>query len=504
MKPKMGTLTSFLLNRAQEYLHKKLEDQLKKTGKIRALILKGRQQGCSTYTEGRFYHKATRFEGKSVFILSHESQTTKKLFRIVERFQENCPEPVRPNLTTQNRQELIFAEMESEYSIGTAGNENVGRGGTIQFFHGSEVAFWENTDGIVTGILQSVPDMNGTEVILESTANGMGNFFYTKCMQALEGSSDYMLVFIPWFWQVEYVKPVPRDFVETDDELKLKKLYKLTDEQIVWRRAKIEEFTTQGKNGIWKFRQEYPCNAIEAFQSSGSSLIPSDRIMEARKRTILDPDAPKILGVDPGRNKDRSVLVWKQGRRIPKYRVYTAEETGGVDSQWEMRLAGIIARIIDEEGLDKVFIDCTKSYGTFDRLCEMGYTRIVVAVLFSESAMESDLYLNKRVEMWINLKLWFEGEVDVPDDDNFQKDLSTMPEARETSGGIAKLESKDIIIKRFHFSPDIGDAAALTFAYPVHNKKTSEYKKKNVRSAKSKGKGKHILKTTRRVANGRF
>lgn len=500
----MGPLTPFLLNRAQEYIHKRLEEQLRKTGKIRALILKGRQQGCSTYTEGRFYHKATRFSGKSVFILSHEAQTTKKLFRIAERFQENCPNPVKPILTTQNRQEMIFAEIESEYTIGTAGNKDVGRGGTIQYFHGSEVAFWENTDGIVTGILQSVPDMEGTEIILESTANGMGNFFYTKCMQALNGESDFMLIFVPWFWQLEYTKVVPPDFVATEEELQMKYLYKLTTEQLAWRRAKIEEFTTTGRNGESKFKQEYPCNVIESFQTSGDSLIPADNIMAARKRNLDIRDVPKILGVDSGRNKDRSVIVWRHGRKIPKYRTYTAEETGGQETQWEMRLAGIIAKIIDLEDIDKVFIDCTKSYGTFDRLCEMGYKRIVVAVLFSERAIEHTLYLNKRVEMWMMLKLWFEGEVDVPDDDNFQKDISVVPDAVEMSTGVAKLVAKDTIVKNAGFSPDIGDAAVLTFAYPVKNQITEKFRKSNPKLQSRKKKSKHVLKTTQRVANGRF
>lgn len=496
----MGALTPFRLNKAQTYLHKRLEEQLKKTGKIRALILKGRQQGCSTYVGGRFYHKATRFEGKTVFILSHETQTTKKLFRIVERYHEHCPPAVRPRVTTQNRQELIFADLESEYCIGTAGNKDVGRGGTIQYFHGSEVGFWENTDGIVTGILQSVPDMAGTEIILESTANGMGNYFYTKCMRALEKDSEYILVFTPWFWQDEYQREVPKEFVKTQEELNLQRLYKLTDKQVAWRRQKIQDFNTQGKNGEWKFKQEYPNNPIEAFQTSGSSLISAYNVIEARKRVVDDSGAPKVLGVDTGRNKDRSVLVWRQGRVIPKYKVYEAEETQGTDSQWEMRLAGIIARLIDTEGLDKVFIDCTKSYGTFDRLCELGYTRIVVAVLFSGGAMESDLYLNKRVEIAVNFRDWFTGNVSVPDDDNFQKDVTVIPDVVEMSTGKSKLVDKAAIIKNCGFSPDIFDAAAVTFAYPVKRKLPDSRQ----RAGRTTHKKKHVLKTTRRIASGHF
>ncbi len=48
------------LNRAQLFIHKRLEDQLKATAKVRALILKGRQQGCSTLIQARYFRLGTR------------------------------------------------------------------------------------------------------------------------------------------------------------------------------------------------------------------------------------------------------------------------------------------------------------------------------------------------------------------------------------------------------------------------------------------------------------
>jgi len=323
----------------------------------------------------------------------------------------------------------------------------------------------------------------------------MGNFFYTKCMQALAGESDYILVFIPWFWQEEYYREPPRDFIMSSEELKIVELYKLSAGQVAWRRHKIAEFNTDRSNGEWKFKQEYPCTPIEAFQTSGSSLISQENIMRARRSEIIDPGAPLILGVDPGRNKDRSVLLWRRGREVPKYKIYTAKETGGSDSQWEMRLAGIIANLIETEALDKVFIDVTKSYGTLDRLHELGYSKIVAGVLFSEHAMENDIYLNKRVEIWMNMQTWFDKEVNIPDEDVIQRDLAAMPDVIETSSGVCKLESKDKIIKACGFSPDIGDALAVTFAYPVRSKRRDAA----LGEARQSGKKKHVLKTLQRT-----
>ena len=80
IRKKNGSVEPFILNRAQQYIHKRLEDQLKETGKIRAVILKGRQQGCSTYVQARYFHKTITTRGIKTFILTHEAAATKNLF----------------------------------------------------------------------------------------------------------------------------------------------------------------------------------------------------------------------------------------------------------------------------------------------------------------------------------------------------------------------------------------------------------------------------------------
>ena len=122
-----GKLEPFVFNDAQEFLHNKIEKQLKHKSMVRIIILKGRQQGMSTYVAARFYHKCTRNKGKAVFILSHEFQTTGKLFSMVDRFQQNIPEALKPHTSTYNNRQIKFDLLDSEYTTGTAGNEDVGR-----------------------------------------------------------------------------------------------------------------------------------------------------------------------------------------------------------------------------------------------------------------------------------------------------------------------------------------------------------------------------------------
>lgn len=464
IKTKAGKLVPLKLNKAQRFIHDQCEDQIRRCGFVRKIIVKARQEGASTYIGARFYHKTTRIPGTSTFILAHDGDTTAKLFNMVKRFQENVHQSLQPHLKASNRKELKFEDLDSDYVVGTAGNDTGGRGGTVQLFHGSEVAYWSNTDEIEKGVMESVPLLYGTEMILESTANGIGNMFHSKAMAALSGKGDYELIFIPWFWMEEYARQAPSDFTMTAEEIEYQELYELTLEQMAWRQAKILTFGNgDWQRGLDKFKQEYPANVHEAFESSGSGLIKPMAIMKARKSNVVDKNAPLIMGVDPARDGDRTVIVFRRGREIPKF--YKWEE---MDS---MRLAGIVAKFIEKHNPAAVFIDRGEGHGTIDRLHELGFDDVVHGIHFGEGASMPDIYANKRAEMWIELRDWLEaGDCSIPDDDEFHKDLAIMPNYKDTSSGKKQLVSKDKIKEEFKISPDIGDAAALTFAQPVRLK----------------------------------
>lgn len=450
------------MNKAQRYLHEKIEWQKQKTGKVRALILKGRQQGCSTYVGGRFYWLTTHRRGYKTFILAHMADATDNLFKMVKRYHEHCDPLLRPSTGTTNRKELIFDNLDSGYSLGTAGSGDVGRSDTIQLLHGSEVGFWTNTTDLVTGVMQTVPDAAGTEVILESTANGIGNMFHQYWLSAESGESDYQAIFIPWYWQPEYVKEVPEGFVMTSDEAEYQAAYKLSLEQIVWRRMKIADFQTDGSDGKWKFRQEYPANSAEAFQTSGEdSLVDLEAVITARRHRIDKQKAAHVVGVDPARfGKDRTSIIRRCGRDAHDIEYYSGKDT--------MEVAGICANILRSEVVDRMFIDIGGlGAGVVDRLRELGYGAKVAGINFGERALKSERYNNKRSEIWGEMAKWFkEGGCSIPDSDELHSDL-IGPSYGYDSSGRMKLESKDDMMKRGVRSPDGADALALTFAMPV-------------------------------------
>jgi hypothetical protein len=465
IKLKEGGIGPFVFNKAQEYLHERIEKQLAETGMVRMFILKGRQQGISTYIAARLYHKATRNKGKNVFILSHHSSTTETLFQIVEKYHEHCPPPARPEVVTANNRRLKFTN-KSQYTVGTAGSGSIGRGDTNQYFHWSEVAFSDNIPELLTGVSQTVADVPGTEKHNESTANGVGNYFHRGCMDALAGKSRYELVFIPWYWQDEYRAPVPHDFRRTEYEHHLVDTYGIDDEQLQWRRFKIEELKEKG-DGETKFKQEYPFTVREAFQSSGDSLISGEAIDAARNSDLTDPNAPYIIGVDPARDGDRTVFVHRRGREIVKIDRF--------EKMNEMLLSGKLANLVDKVKPDKVFVDVTggTGNGAVDRLHELGYREYVTGVKFSTKASD-DRYANKRAEMAGLVKEWLEDErgASIPDDEEFGVELGMIPAFEETSNGKLQLIAKKKIKEEYGKSPDLFDAAKLTFAHPVRQQGT--------------------------------
>ncbi len=462
IRSKSGKIEPLQLNTAQQYIHDLVETQKRETGKVRALILKGRQQGCSTYVEARFYHRTSLGRGLRAFILSHEADSSANLFTMAMRFNENCPPAMRPATDRSNRQELVFSRTNCSYRVATAGKDNVGRSETIQLFHGSEVAYWPHASAHASGALQAVPDEEGTEIFLESTANGMANLYHQMWVKAEKGLSDYIAIFVPWFWQEEYQRAVPREFVLNQEEEVYMEDHQIPIECMVWRRAKIADIDED------EFRREYPATAAEAFQTSGKGiLIPPENIMAARKGPKnIHPMGPTIGGCDPageGENGDRTAFAVRRGRVVL--------HTEYFQSMRPMEIVDHILKFMEAWQIDKMFVDKGGlGAGIVDRAREL--SNDVIGVMGGQKTSKPDRYKNKRGECWGEMAAWFnDPPVVIPDDDEVQADLMTV-KAQYNSNSILVLDSYEKMREEFDRSPDLGVAISLTFAFPVQPKET--------------------------------
>jgi len=469
---KAGGASPFQLRRVQRYLHERLEAQLRTKGKVRAIVLKGRQMGVSTYIAGRFYWKISHKRGVRAFILTHLDTASNNLFNFAKRFHDNCPELVRPQTGKANAKELSFSLLDSGYKVATAGTAEVGRSETIQFFHGSEVAFWPNAQNHTAGIKQAIADAPGTEDIQESTANGMGNAFFTNWKAAERGESDYEAIFLPWFWHEEYVSTPEPGWTPPQAWRDYQQIYELdiTQTHWAWRRNREMAATSGGsaEEPCWQFKQEYPATSSEAFQMSGeAAFINADRVALARKAKV-ESYGPIILGVDPARGGgDKTGIIDRRGRRLGE------NVCKRIDYNDTMLVVGEVRQIIRQLrplGLRKVVIDVTGlGSGVYDRLRETEGSELVQGVNFSHTAFNRAKYVNRRAEMWGEMRDWFEdpASVQIPDSDDLQGELCAPVfgngATAVNSSGQLVLESKDHIKKRLGASPDLGDACALTF-----------------------------------------
>ena len=292
IKTKSGTVVPFRLNDAQRKLYAVAKRQQDAGKPVRLIILKARQLGFSTLTEGLIFHACATRKNVNALIVAHREDATANLFRMSKLFYDELPAPVKPMLRASNAQELVFENpyklrserearpgLRSRIRCATAGGRGIGRSDTLQCVHLSEYAFWpDGADGkasTLAGILQAVPSLPGTMVVIESTANGFEDF-KERWDAAVAGENDFEPVFFAWFENPDYSMPVVPGTEWTPEERDLKATYQLTDEQLQWRRWCI---ANNCGGSLDMFRQEYPASPGEAFLHSGTGVFDNEQIV---------------------------------------------------------------------------------------------------------------------------------------------------------------------------------------------------------------------------------
>ncbi len=253
---------------------------------IRLIKLKGRQQGCSTISVAEAYHLARSTPINGVIIGGEYSQVENlweilRLYHTKDRFNWPNDGLVQARSATWTNG--------SRFGWETARDAEAGRSGTIQCVIATEAARWKeagasNATAVITGILNCVPDLPDTMVILESTALGDYGMFYDYYQDAAElddviagrvGSNwnGYIRVFSPWFEHAEAedrLTPTEARTVAssyTDDERTMVAAYALRPGHISWYRRTMR---TKCKRNPQIMKREYPGTAAEAFHAASN------------------------------------------------------------------------------------------------------------------------------------------------------------------------------------------------------------------------------------------
>lgn len=290
-------LIPFFLNEVQDdfirnVLNKAKDDYKNKIiTDISILILKGRQQGFTTViTAYQLACSITQrnFEGLT---LADESGNTEAIFQNKAKYVYNqLPDTIKPTEKFNNKRQMLFEKLNSSWSVDTA-TKNVGRSRTINFFHGSECAFWrDGISAILAGLGEALT--KSAIKIYETTANGFNDY------REMWKSGAHINVFYEWWrtkeYRVEFASKQTKDNflqrVETREDwiyerLRwLKHVKKIEDEQLWWYYLKYKKMLDKEL-----IKQEYPCTPDEAFLTSGNCVFDTDKVV-----TRID-EAPKPL-----------------------------------------------------------------------------------------------------------------------------------------------------------------------------------------------------------------
>ena len=282
IKTKEGELTLLKLNIMQKKFYDIIKAQFQAGKPVRIIVLKARQLGFSTFIEALiFYFTACQFAVNSL-VVAHQSDSSNAIYSMAKLFYDMLPVQIKPMIKYNNAKTIEFDNPERDpvvyeknpglkslIRVGSAESSGLGRGMTFRYVHLSEYAFWKkDKKEILTGILQAVPNLPGTMVFIESTANGFEHF-QELWADAVAGKNAFTPVFFAWHDNPLYSMPYT-GFTLDEEETKLKAQFNLTNDQLEWRRWCIK---ANCSNDVDQFRQEYPSYPEEAFLMSGRPVF---------------------------------------------------------------------------------------------------------------------------------------------------------------------------------------------------------------------------------------
>lgn len=199
----------FFLNDVQrdfiDRLNKAIDDFNEgKITDISMLVLKGRQQGFTTLITAYQLAKSIINRNFQGFTLADKRDNSEAIFQNKAKYPHSqLPEKLKPTEKFNNRKQFLFEKINSSWEVDTA-TKDVGRSRTINFFHGSECAFWKDGIASVQAAIGEAETKNCIK-IYESTANGYNDF------QIMWESGTHINCFYEWWKTKEYSLNFPSE-----------------------------------------------------------------------------------------------------------------------------------------------------------------------------------------------------------------------------------------------------------------------------------------------------
>lgn len=288
-----GELVPFLLNAPQRRVLAMLEAERTAGRPIRIIMLKARQWGGSTLVQMYMaWIQCARRRMWHSLICAHVGKTAATIRGMYATMLEHYPQEwwqgtAAPKLNRYQGQEVIreIAGRDCRVTIGSSERHDSIRGADYAMAHLSEVAFWQDTAkhspaDFIRAICGAIARTPESLIVLESTANGMGNYFHAEWERSTRGESDKITVFVPWHEIEIYRSPVadPAALWSAMDPYE-HALWRhgLTLEQIQWYHLKRREYQNHHE-----MMAEYPTTPQEAFANTGSGVFSPEAVERLR------------------------------------------------------------------------------------------------------------------------------------------------------------------------------------------------------------------------------
>ncbi len=311
----------------QTMIWAKVREQLKSQGYVRGRVLKGRQQGSSTCTQGIMYWKASTTPNFDSLLMAQDGDTTGRIFAIARHYYDHVEPSFKPMIRYSSKAELAFENpdqrsrfdnpgLRSRMDFVDASKKFPGTGQTRHGLHTSEAAKYpsETIHELAASFIPMLHDLPGTYHLDESTAYVLGDWFRQGCDEARSGKSRYFWVFSPWYYDPEYQLPLAKGEVFKPDaeERRIIRLaakgqkkdgvppVAITHRQLKWRQEKIREFELAGlaTNGAELFNQEYPLDYESAWISFDAFVFNRGKLLKMQQ-SAPEPKLMRMRGA-PG------------------------------------------------------------------------------------------------------------------------------------------------------------------------------------------------------------
>ncbi len=361
IRDRIGDTVPLELEAGQLALHGAIEKQRKQGKPVRLVVLKTRRSYFTAGACAEIFHDVAFWPGRRATIIAdHYKPAGLEAFDYLVQYTmsyrpferhghamdlsnvikpRNLQSPVSEGSDLQ-----LLLENGSSFDVLSAEGGDVGRGGGRHWLLGDEVAFWRAATITLTAILNMIPDLPETGVILQSTANGVGGEFYDLCQKAMDPANEGGWAFLffgwldhaPYTMQLTQTEAVKLQASLDAEEKILASMHNATLGQLAWRRRTI---AVSCRGDVELFHQEYPTTPEEAFLSSGRPVFDHKEL--ARHPVIKGASGELEIVEQAGgmqrrmlfvsREEDRgSLTVWKKPERG---RLYTigADPSKGVD-----------------------------------------------------------------------------------------------------------------------------------------------------------------------------